>query len=90
MNHKDIPQAGIITTNSYIYTPDGDQQRGFFCRNWLIVTTKEAGLADIKSSDKWAAVALVNGKVALIIPGCQVMGYAVCKVAPSINCYHIK
>ena len=91
MKRNEIPRAGVLTTRNYIYTPQGEQMRAFYNEEWLIVTDKEADLAGIKTADKWSAVAYVDGKVAMIVLGCEVIGFAPCTEPPPLNsCYYIK
>ena len=85
---EQIPQAGIITLRNWLYTSNGDQSRCVWCKRWLLHTDKDMDLVGIKSSDRWAMIALdANGEVLAVIPGCEVTGYAVCKEPPPINAY---
>ena len=87
MERKDIPKAGLITTRDWLITPDGDQNRAFWCEGWLLQTDKEMDLAGIKSSDKWAAIAFAGGEILAIIPGCEVTAYFPCQKPPGHSAY---
>lgn len=78
-----MPQAGIITTKNWLFAPDGDQYRAFWCETWLLVTDKEFPVPDFRSAERWGVFAFDNGVIVAIIPGCDVAGYTVCKSPPA-------
>ena len=90
IKRSDIPQAGLVTTRNWIVTPNGDQHHSFWCDNWLLETDKELELVGLKTSDRWAMVALNGDKILAIIPGCEVLGYIPCAKPPSINVFMFK
>lgn len=83
----DIPRSGLVSTRNWIRTPNGDQHNAFFCKEWLFQTDKDMDMVGVKTTDRWAMVALDGDKVLAIIPGCEVLSYMVCDQSPTINCY---
>ncbi len=88
IKHTSFPQAGVVTTRNWLTTPDGDQSRAFWCRQWLLQTDKEMDLVGLKSADRWALIALDGSKILCIIVGCEVVGFIACDKPLTHSCYN--
>jgi len=84
---QDVSRAGVLNVRNWQLVPNGDQTRALWCRKWLLRTDKQLDLAGIKTSDRWAMLAMSGEKILAIIPGCEVCGYYACESPPPINAY---
>ena len=78
--------SGIVTVANWTAMPNGKLYLYLFSRSWLIVTDKgmaqAANLERFKSTEGWQIVSVMDGEVQVLIPGCQVKGFAACTSTP--------
>lgn len=77
-----IPEAGIVTTRSWMMATDGERYLHFFCEQWRIITDTEMPLDNFHSRERWSLVAMINDKIVSLIPGCEVCGFISTNICP--------
>ena len=77
-----LPTKGIITTRNWLMAPNGERYAYWYSEEWRVVIDKEFPLADFHSREKWSLLALKNGNVVCIIPGCEICGLIMADKCP--------
>jgi hypothetical protein len=85
-----LPNSGIVTLVNWTMMPTGNKYLYLWCANWVVVTDSQFPIKGFHSTERWQLLAIIDGKVAVVIPGCQVKAFAACDVAPTLNdCFAI-
>ena len=66
---------GVVRLANWTIMPNGEEYLNVWCKRWEIVTDRMMPVEGFKSSEKWQLAAMVDDKVVLFIPGCQVKGW---------------
>jgi hypothetical protein len=78
--------AGVVTLANWTMMADGSAYMHVWADKWHVVTNEGSGIKGLRTTDKYHLVAYsADGKAAVIIPGCQVKGYAACEKNPSLR-----
>lgn len=78
--------GGVVTLLQWTMMPDGCTYMHIWAESWEVVTDKATGIENFRSSEKWHLVHRDgNGVPDIIIPGCQVKGFAACESNPSLK-----
>ncbi len=78
--------AGVVTLLQWTMMPDGATYMHLWARSWEVVTNKDTGIDGFKSVERWHLVSRdARGVPLVIIPGCQVKGFAACDKNPSLK-----
>lgn len=78
--------AGVVTLLQWTMMPDGATYMHLWASNWTVVTNAVSGIAGLRTVDRYHLVSHdPHGKVRVIIPGCQVKGFAACPSNPSLK-----
>lgn len=72
---------GVVTLNQWTMMGDGHTYLYIWCKDWTIITDKAMSkiVSDFRSSEKWQLFGLVKKEIKVVIPGCQVKAWAMCK-----------
>lgn len=84
--------AGIITLVNWTLAPNGARYLYMWSPSWEILTDKMIPLDGFRSSEHWILVARIDGKIKVIIPGCQIKAWIACDVPPNtadVHCYTV-
>lgn len=82
--------SGVVTVSDWIAAPNGEVYKQFWCACWDVVTDADFPTEKFRSSEKWQLFAITDGRVKMVIPGCQVRGWMSTNVPiPRESCYNI-
>lgn len=76
--------AGVLTLKGWTMMPDGATYIHVWAKAWHVVTNQESGIPGLRTADRFHAIAYGDdGTPRVIIPGCQVQGFAATPSDPS-------
>ncbi len=77
---KNVFPAGVVTLMQWTMFADGSTYQYVFCDEWVVVTNQQTGIDGFRSVERWHLCAYgIDGKVLVVIPGCQVKGFSACR-----------
>jgi len=86
MSSSETFPAGVVTLQQWTMMPDGATYMHLWSPRWRVVTNQASGIDGLRTSDRYHLCAYdKNGLPAVIIPGCQVKGFAACVKNPSLR-----
>jgi len=93
-NDENVLTGGIVTLEHWTMMPDGASYMYLFSDHWEVLTDAQIAnsLPGFRSAEHWSLAGL-NGKgeMVVLIPGCQVKGWALSpKAPPNPGCYVIE
>ena len=74
--------TGVVTTRNWLMASDGERYLHFFCTHWEIITDKEVPIDNFHSRERWSLLAIADGKIVSMMPGCEVCGFISTDVCP--------
>lgn len=78
--------AGVVSLLQWTMMPDGSTYMHVWASNWTVVTNEASGIKGLRTADRWHLVSHTpDGKIRVIIPGCQVKSFAACNANPSLK-----
>ena len=64
--------------------PDGTTYMNLWAKSWRVVTNDACSIPKFRSVERWHLASYdSDGNVLVIVPGCQVKGFAACDANPS-------
>lgn len=78
----DMP--GVVTLSTWTMTPEGGTAMYLWCANWVVVPDKAMPVEGFKSTEKWTLFGIVNGRVRIAIPGCQIKAWMYTMKCPPV------
>jgi hypothetical protein len=76
--------AGIVTLAGYATFQEG-QYSAVWAPEWRIVTDAQAGIDGFRSTERWQLLAVVDGVVVLVVPGCKVFSWVRVADVPALQ-----
>lgn len=78
--------AGVVTLLQWTMMADGSTYMHLWAPAWEVVTNQATGIEGFRSVERWHLVARDGAGVPLVIlPGCQVKGFAACGRNPMLR-----
>jgi hypothetical protein len=78
--------AGVVTLHQWTMMPDGSTYMHLWAPAWRVITDKATGIPFFRSAEHWHIAAFgPDGRLLILIPGCQVKGFATCSVNPQLK-----
>ena len=87
-----IPGPGTVTVVNWTLMADGETYLHVWAERWEVLTDKTIGesLPGFRSTEHWTLAAIVNGEIAMLIPGCQIKAWvSIAKCPNTRSCYAI-
>lgn len=84
MNDPTVFPAGVIQLLQWTMMSDGTNYMNVWAKSWRVITNKASGIDGLRTSDRYHIAAYgPDGKIRILIPGCQVKAFVACEKNPS-------